>query len=57
MQASLDSEDIRNEKVKVLQSMSQVRLEDVVLGQYRSRTTKGATLPAYLDDDTVPPNR
>lgn len=35
----------------------QVRLEDVVLGQYRSRTTRGTTLPGYLDDDTVPANR
>lgn len=57
LQASLDAEDIRNEKVKVLKSMSRVRLEDVVLGQYRSRTTRGNTLPGYLDDDTVPPNR
>lgn len=57
LQASLDAEDIRNEKVKVLKSMGQVRLEDMVLGQYRSRTTRGTTLPGYLDDDTVPPNR
>lgn len=35
----------------------QVRLEDVVLGQYRSRNVKGSVLPGYLDDDTVPPNR
>lgn len=53
--ASLDSEDIRDEKVKVLKNMAVVRLEDVVLGQYRSRTTKGTTLPGYLDDPTVPP--
>lgn len=54
--ASLDSEDIRDEKVKVLKSMKTLSLEDVVLGQYRSRTTKGTTLPGYLDDSTVPPN-
>jgi glucose-6-phosphate 1-dehydrogenase len=53
--ASLDSEDIRDEKVKVLKSMGVVGLDDVVLGQYRSRTTRGTTLPGYLDDDTVPP--
>jgi len=53
--ASLDSEDIRDEKVKVLKNMAVVRLDDVVLGQYRSRTTKGTTLPGYLDDSTVPP--
>ena len=32
---SLDAEDIRNEKVKVLRSMSVVKREDAVLGQYR----------------------
>lgn len=53
---SLDAEDIRNEKVKVLRSMQRVSLEDVVLGQYRQRTTKNATYPGYLDDSTVPPN-
>ena len=37
--------------------MAQVRLEDMVVGQYRSRTTRGTTLPGYLDDDTVPQNR
>ncbi|KAH7622019.1 hypothetical protein Ndes2526B_g02844 [Nannochloris sp. 'desiccata'] len=52
--ASLEAEDIRDEKVKVLKTMGVVKLEDVVLGQYRSRTTKGTTLPGYLDDDTVP---
>jgi glucose-6-phosphate 1-dehydrogenase len=54
--ASLDAEDIRDEKVKVLKNMKVVTLDDVVLGQYRSRTTKGSTLPGYLDDSTVPPN-
>ena len=52
---SLDAEDIRNEKVKVLKSMIPVVLEDVVLGQYRGRMEKdGKKLPAYLDDTTVP---
>lgn len=37
MQVSLDAEDIRNEKVKVLRSMRKVTLDDVVLGQYRGR--------------------
>jgi len=36
-QVSLDGEAIRNEKVKVLQSMSNVTLDDVTLGQYRAR--------------------
>ena len=34
---SLEGEAIRNEKVKVLQSMSNINLEDVALGQYRGR--------------------
>lgn len=51
---SLDAEDIRNEKVKVLRSMQQVQLDDVVLGQYRGRTQKDCNLPGYLDDATVP---
>ncbi|CAN1295127.1 Glucose-6-phosphate 1-dehydrogenase, chloroplastic [Linum perenne] len=41
---SLDAEDIRNEKVKVLRSMRPLKLEDMVIGQYKS----------YTDDKTVP---
>ncbi|KAH1156575.1 hypothetical protein GLYMA_18G284600v4 [Glycine max] len=51
---SLDAEDIRNEKVKVLRSMRPLRLEDVVIGQYKSHTRGGVTYPAYVDDKTVP---
>jgi glucose-6-phosphate 1-dehydrogenase len=51
---SLDAEDIRNEKVKVLRSMKVVPLDDVVIGQYRARSAGGAKLPGYLDDPTVP---
>ncbi|XP_044492139.1 glucose-6-phosphate 1-dehydrogenase, chloroplastic-like [Mangifera indica] len=40
---SLDAEDIRNEKVKVLRSMKPVKLEDVVVGQYKG----------YTDDPSV----
>ena len=57
MQVSLDAEDIRNEKVKVLRSMKTVTLDDVVIGQYRSRAAGGKTLPGYLDDKTVPKGR
>ena len=56
-QVSLDAEDIRNEKVKVLRSMKTVTLDDVVIGQYRSRAVGGKTLPGYLDDKTVPKGR
>ncbi|XWS68766.1 hypothetical protein CRYUN_Cryun04dG0120200 [Craigia yunnanensis] len=51
---SLDAEDIRNEKVKVLRSMRPLQLEDVVIGQYKSHTRGGVTYPAYTDDKTVP---
>ncbi|KAF3432386.1 hypothetical protein FNV43_RR27126 [Rhamnella rubrinervis] len=51
---SLDAEDIRNEKVKVLRSMRPLQLEDVVVGQYKSHTKGGISYPAYTDDKTVP---
>ncbi|KAK4377092.1 hypothetical protein RND71_003388 [Anisodus tanguticus] len=51
---SLDAEDIRNEKVKVLRSMRPLQLDDVVVGQYKSYTKGGATYPGYTDDKTVP---
>ncbi|MBA0613837.1 hypothetical protein Godav_014195, partial [Gossypium davidsonii] len=51
---SLDAEDIRNEKVKVLRSMRPMRLEDVVIGQYKSHSKGGVTYPSYTDDKTVP---
>ncbi|CAL4923158.1 unnamed protein product [Urochloa decumbens] len=51
---SLDAEDIRNEKVKVLRSMRQLKLEDVVVGQYKGHTRGGKSFPGYADDPTVP---
>ncbi|KAG9445904.1 hypothetical protein H6P81_012032 [Aristolochia fimbriata] len=51
---SLDAEDIRNEKVKVLRSMRPLQLENVVVGQYKSHTKGGVTYPGYIDDKTVP---
>ncbi|KAF9622311.1 hypothetical protein IFM89_031114 [Coptis chinensis] len=51
---SLDAEDIRNEKVKVLRSMKPLQLDDVVVGQYKGHTEGGVTYPAYTDDKTVP---
>lgn len=32
--ASLSADDIRNEKVKVLKNIKEIKLDDVVLGQY-----------------------
>ena len=54
---SLDAEDIRNEKVKVLRSIERLNIDDVVLGQYSKRQTRGHTYPGYIDDPTVPQNR
>jgi glucose-6-phosphate 1-dehydrogenase len=45
---SLDGESIRNEKVKVLQSMSNVTLDDVTLGQYRARYISAAVIPVKI---------
>ncbi|KAI3769550.1 hypothetical protein L6452_00658 [Arctium lappa] len=51
---SLDAEDIRNEKVKVLRSMRRLRLEDVVIGQYKRNSKDGKTHLGYTEDPTVP---
>ncbi|CAA6662914.1 unnamed protein product [Spirodela intermedia] len=53
---SLDAEDIRNEKVKVLRSMKNLQLDDVVVGQYKGHSKGGRAYPAYIDDPTVPKN-
>lgn len=50
--ASLCAADIRNEKVKVLRSISPPRLGDLVLGQY-TKNAQGTRL-GYTDDETVP---
>jgi len=44
------AEDVRNRKVDVLRSISPVRIEDVVVGQYGP----GKGEPGYLEDKTVP---
>ncbi|KAJ4749011.1 Glucose-6-phosphate 1-dehydrogenase [Rhynchospora pubera] len=51
---SLEAEDIRNEKVKVLRSMKTLEIDDVVIGQYKSHTRGGVVYPGYTDDKTVP---
>ncbi|CAO2812920.1 unnamed protein product [Amaranthus hypochondriacus] len=53
---SLDAEDIRNEKVKVLRSMRPLQLQDVVVGQYKGHSKGAKTYPGYTDDPTVPKN-
>jgi glucose-6-phosphate 1-dehydrogenase len=52
---SLDADDIRAEKVKVLKSIKPIRLEETVLGQYvGDKGKKGEASEGYLDDPTVP---
>ncbi|XP_010270212.1 PREDICTED: glucose-6-phosphate 1-dehydrogenase, chloroplastic [Nelumbo nucifera] len=51
---SLDAEDIRNEKVKVLRSMRPLKIDDIVVGQYKGHSKGGKFYPAYIDDPTVP---
>ena len=48
---SLDSEDIRDEKVRVLRCTRPIELEDVVLGQYTG--SEDGAEPGYLDDDSI----
>ncbi|KAL2919681.1 Glucose-6-phosphate 1-dehydrogenase [Polyrhizophydium stewartii] len=49
---TLDAEDVRNEKVKVLRAIQPLTLDDVMLGQY-TKSADGKE-PGYLDDPTVP---
>jgi glucose-6-phosphate 1-dehydrogenase len=56
----LNSEDIRDEKVKVLRSLrlfesTEEVKANVVRGQYTNGTAKGKTLPAYKEEDSVNP--
>lgn len=52
---SKNAEEIRNEKVKVLRSIPEIKLEDVVLGQYVGNPNgQGQETQGYLDDPTVP---
>lgn len=53
--ASTHPNDIRDEKVKVLKSISPVKISDIVLGQYVGNPEgEGEERKGYLDDPTVP---
>ncbi|KAJ3225323.1 Glucose-6-phosphate 1-dehydrogenase [Clydaea vesicula] len=49
---TLDAEDVRNEKVKVLRSIKPLSIDDVLLGQY-TRSADGKN-KGYKDDEGVP---
>lgn len=50
---SFDAQHVRDEKVKVLNSVAPLILEDVVLGQYQAATFKGTKQRAYLEEPLV----
>jgi glucose-6-phosphate 1-dehydrogenase len=52
--AAYDADSIRNEKVKVLRSITPVRPDQTVFGQYAPGTIDGATVPGYLKEQGVP---
>lgn len=53
---SIDPDDIRDEKVKVLRCINPLELDDTVLGQYVGDPAgRGEATEGYLDDHTVPP--
>ncbi|KAF9584474.1 Glucose-6-phosphate 1-dehydrogenase [Lunasporangiospora selenospora] len=49
---TLSSEDVRDEKVKVLRFIPPIAKEDILLGQYTK--SEDGKEPGYLDDSTVP---
>ncbi|XP_039184187.1 glucose-6-phosphate 1-dehydrogenase isoform X1 [Crotalus tigris] len=52
---STNSDDVRDEKVKVLKCIKEVKSENVVLGQYVGNPSgQGEAQKGYLDDSTVP---
>lgn len=49
----LDADSIRDEKVKVLRSITPIARGDVVYGQYVGGVIEGETVPGYLDEPDV----
>lgn len=45
---------LEEQQVKVLRSMRKLRVDDVVIGQYKSHTKGSVSYPGYTDDKTVP---
>jgi glucose-6-phosphate 1-dehydrogenase len=57
---SLDADTVRNEKLKVLQSLKPLNEEtvvnNVIRGQYKAGTIDGEQVKGYLEEDHVPPD-
>ncbi|MEX0599330.1 MAG: glucose-6-phosphate dehydrogenase, partial [Rhodothermales bacterium] len=51
-----DADAIRQEKIKVLESVIPIRREDVVLGQYTAGRVDGQPVPSYRDEEGVSPS-
>jgi glucose-6-phosphate 1-dehydrogenase len=51
--ATRDQDAIRNEKVKVLQSISRIRPDDVVRGQYTAGSQDGVSVRGYREEPDV----
>jgi glucose-6-phosphate 1-dehydrogenase len=53
--SSLGAQFVRDEKVRVLKSISAVTLDDLVVGQYKGAVKGSTRLPAYAEEPGVPP--
>jgi glucose-6-phosphate 1-dehydrogenase len=53
--ATRDEDSIRNEKVKVLQSIQRLATNDVVRGQYTAGTVEGSPVPGYREEPGIDP--
>ncbi|KAJ3343221.1 Glucose-6-phosphate 1-dehydrogenase [Gonapodya sp. JEL0774] len=51
---SLNAEDVRDEKVRVLKYINPLTIDDILIGQYVK--SADGTKPGYKDDKTVPPD-
>ncbi len=50
---SFDADQIRTEKVKVVQAIAPIRRKNVVFGQYDAGTIDGVAVPGYRDEDGI----
>ncbi len=50
---SFDADQIRSEKVKVIEAIAPIRRENVVFGQYTAGTIDGVPVPGYREENGV----
>ena len=53
---SMEAEDIRDEKVKVLRNISHLKVDEIVVGQYKSQKTGKNMALGYTEDSSVSSN-